>query len=453
MDGHHRKHVLDVLQSKPFHFTLKDLNKQDDFLFWAVMAGDTSIVRECLSQEVHNINRRVHKQRTALMAAAAGGQQTIYQLLLSEGADLTLTDEEGNNCLHLAVEGGSMPVVEDILSRNVLDINARGHHGHTATMVAVVNRQGDIFDVLFAAGANPYIRTDNGNDCLYAAIVLGHMTLLRKLVKLTSFDISRKDQLGRSPVMVAALHGRQPEFDYLVLEGGDISQVDEDGNDFLLLAALGGSAGIVQHLMSMTIFDINKRNLKGINPLLAAINEGHEDVFDLLLSAGGAVPDNSDCVMNSVKTGNIHIIKTLLAMKVFDLNTRDKQGWTPTMMAAMYGYVDVFQILMSEGADISLVDAYGNNCLILCSVSGEAAMVQHILSLNCLDINARGFGGMTAVMAAASEGRDDVFDVLVKAGADLCLEDDDGNNCLMLAHTGGNSTIEKFLMSTDLFNQ
>ncbi|XP_067675635.1 ankyrin repeat domain-containing protein 50-like [Haliotis asinina] len=453
MDGHHMKHVMDVLQSKPFHFKLKDLNKQDDFLFWAVIAGDASIVRECLSQEVYNINRRVHKQRTAIMAAAAGGEQTMYQLLLSEGADLTLADEDGNNCLHLAVEGGNVPIVEDILSRNILDIDARGYHGHTATMAAVVNRQGDIFDVLVAAGADPYIRTDNGNDCLYAAIVLGHMNLLKKLVKLPSFDISRKDQLGRSPVMVAALHGRQPEFDYLVLEGGDISHVDEDGNDFLMLAAMGGSADIVQHLISMKIFDINKQNLKGINPLLAAISEGHEDAFDVLLSAGGAVPDSSDCVMKSVKTGNIHILKTLLSMKVFDLNTRDQQGWTPVMMAAMYGYVNVFQILRSEGADISLVDAYGNNCLILCSVSGEAAMVQHILSLNCLDINDRGFGGMTAVMAAASEGREDVFDVLVKAGADLCLVDDDGNNCLMLAHIARNSTIEKFLMSTDLFDQ
>ncbi|XP_071112951.1 ankyrin repeat domain-containing protein 50-like [Haliotis cracherodii] len=451
MDGHHinRKQVMDLLQSEPFHFTLKELNKQEEFLFWAVMAGAESIVRECLSQEAYNINRRVHKQRTALMAAAVGGEQTTYKLLLSEGADLTLTDEDGNNCLHLAVEGGSVPIVEDVLSRNMLDINARGHRGHTAAMVAVVNRHVDVFDVLVAAGADPYIQTDNGNDCLYAAIVLGHMAILKKMVKLTTFCISRTDQKGRSPVMAAALHGRQQIFDYLVLEGGDISETDEDGNDCLILAAMGGSVDIVQHLISMSIFHINKQNVKGINPVLAAISEGHQDVFDLLLSLGGEVPGNCDCLMKSVKTGNIHIIKTLLSMKVFDLNTRDHQGWTPAMMAAMYGYVDVFQILTSEGADLSLVDADGNNCLILCSVSGEAAMVQHILSLDCLDINARGFAGMTAVMAAASEGREAVFDLLVKAGADLSLLDDDGNNCLTLSHMGGDASIEKSLMSMD----
>ncbi|XP_046557461.1 protein fem-1 homolog A-like [Haliotis rubra] len=117
--------------------------------------------------------------------------------------------------------------------------------------------------------------------------------------------------------------------------------------------------------------------------------------------------------------GHVDIVKYVLSQKVAGINSRGECGSTPLMMAAAKGHRDVFDLLVSKGADVSLVDDDGDNNLHVACIGGHVDMVKYVLSQKVADINSRGQYGRTPVMLAANMGHREVFDLLVREGADV----------------------------------
>mmetsp|Transcript_1582 Transcript_1582/g.3792 ORF Transcript_1582/g.3792 Transcript_1582/m.3792 type:complete len:189 (-) Transcript_1582:133-699(-) len=88
--------------------------------------------------------------------------------------------------------------------------------------------------------------------------------------------------------------------------------------------------------------------------------------------------------------GNMEAVRRLLDQGAF-VDELDEDGWTPLRWAVQYGQCEVVQALVDAGADV------------------EART-----------------GGKTALHRAAYMGRQDVCEVLLKAGADPNPVDDDG---------------------------
>ena len=59
-----------------------------------------------------DVNARDSYQRTALMLAAAAGQQDVVKLLLESGADSNTRDRDGMSALMVAEKFGHAKVVE-----------------------------------------------------------------------------------------------------------------------------------------------------------------------------------------------------------------------------------------------------------------------------------------------------------------------------------------------------
>ncbi|XP_071108944.1 uncharacterized protein [Haliotis cracherodii] len=70
-----------------------------------------------------------------------------------------------------------------------------------------------------------------------------------------------------------------------------------------------------------------------------------------------------------------------------------------------------------RGADVSLVDDYGDTILHLACRRGDVEMVRSLLSLNVVDIDARNKKGRTAADVARDEGHGGVVKLLVSRGA------------------------------------
>ncbi|XP_046565963.1 histone-lysine N-methyltransferase EHMT2-like [Haliotis rubra] len=118
------------------------------------------------------------------------------------------------------------------------------------------------------------------------------------------------------------------------------------------------------------------------------------------------------------------------------------------MEAALGGHRDVVELLVSRGADVSLVDDNGNNTLDWACVGGDRKTVEFVLSLDGVDINSRGGRwNRTPVMWAALGGHRDVVEFLVSRGADVSLVDDNGDNILHWACWGGDRETVKFVLS------
>ncbi|MDE1151972.1 MAG: ankyrin repeat domain-containing protein [Micavibrio sp.] len=155
-----------------------------------------------------------------------------------------------------------------------------------------------------------------------------------------------------------------------------------------------------------------------------------------------------------------------------DVDARDKNGWTPLLRAAFFGRTALIQPLIDAGADIHAVEAktdsnYGANALILCSMKGHTAIAETLLAagakidaandcqatalhfatwcpatMKCLlahgaPLDAQNKWGMTPLMCVARDTDSiECLDILLKAGADLMLIDNESKNAL--DHADGN---------------
>ncbi|XP_067659885.1 serine/threonine-protein phosphatase 6 regulatory ankyrin repeat subunit C-like [Haliotis asinina] len=144
---------------------------------------------------------------------------------------------------------------------------------------------------------------------------------------------------------------------------------------------------------------------------------------------------------------NLTAFKHILSSDDKDINHRGQNGKTAIMCAAQEGNSDMFDLFVAKGADLSILDAGGNNILHYASVGGDVKIMKYIISEHKASINSRDEYQRTPVVLAASYGRVDAFMFLVNQGVDLTLKDAFSNNILHSACYGGNVDIVKYVLS------
>jgi hypothetical protein len=161
--------------------------------------------------------------------------------------------------------------------------------------------------------------------------------------------------------------------------------------------------------------------------ILRAVREGNEVEVARLLDTDPSLLENIDEDMDeeerieplaqAARHGQLGVAR-LLIQRGADVNI--KAPWTALQWAIVKGHEEVAGLLMSSGANVD--DSYP---LMTASVSGQLGMVRFLLKhLGGQEVHRRGKGG-TALHFAAARGRYEVARVLLLAGADLTMTDDD----------------------------
>ncbi|XP_071098478.1 serine/threonine-protein phosphatase 6 regulatory ankyrin repeat subunit A-like [Haliotis cracherodii] len=429
--------VIDELKQFMTDTSMTDEHGNNMF-HYACYSGNVYLV--CKLVPFCDINRKGADGLTPTGISALLGLEDLLNLLVSKGADLTLTDDNNDTVLHLACQGGNISVVEQLIP--LFDINGRGRHGWTAVMGAALCAKNDVFNLLVSKGADLTLADDNNNTVLHLACQGGNISVVEQLMPL--FDINSRGRHGLTGVMGAALCAKKDVFNLLFSKGADLTLTDDYADTILHLACQGGNISVVEQLMPL--FDINSRGRDGWTAVMEAALYEEKDTLDLLVSKGADLTltdDNNNTVLHmACQGGNRSIVEQLLPL--FDINSRGRHGLTGVMGAALCAKKDVFNLLVSKGADLTLADDNNNTVLHLACQGGNMSVVEQLMPL--FDINSRGRHGWTGVMGAALCAKKDVFNLLVSKGADLTLADDNNNTVLHLACQGGNRSIVEQLL-------
>ncbi|KAK3734194.1 hypothetical protein RRG08_037557 [Elysia crispata] len=162
----------------------------------------------------------------------------------------------------------------------------------------------------------------------------------------------------------------------------------------------------------------------------------------------GKDPPIIECVRPRYKSGSTddeddakrcEILK-LLVQHGADLNARSTMSWyreTAVMFAAERGFPKCLRFLVESGADITATTQYGHTAMMTAVIGRQVDSVKYLTEhMSVSLLNLRNGSGNTALMKAASYGDDrsiKSLQHLIAAGADLDVEDADGNTALMLA--------------------
>jgi ankyrin repeat protein len=235
----------------------------------ACETGNIALAKEMLASDRGN--------RAALLNhAAKNGRVELVELLLDQGADVNVPDENGDFPLFWAIFGKTgqhsavcpaQPASEDDHARTVELLLARGakvdrtfNQGSTFVHVAALYRGAQVMKVLLKAGENPNLP---------------------------------ENSLKKTPLHAAAVGGRVETVLALLDAGADPKAVDIRGDTALHIAADCGNAEVVKLLLGRHV-PINTQNQsQGLMPIHNATFANSLECVQILLDAG-ANPNSRD---------------------------------------------------------------------------------------------------------------------------------------------------------------
>ena len=121
-------------------------------------------------------------------------------------------------------------------------------------------------------------------------------------------------------------------------------------------------------------------------------------------------------------------------------------GWTPLMLAAQQGQVELVGQLLRAGVNSEFADGSGWTPLMLGAFHGQETVVRQLLDVG-VAINTRKSDHFSAVMLAADRGHLHIVKVLLAAGADPNARGANGWTALMLVCAGGADSLVQELLS------
>jgi ankyrin repeat protein len=185
----------------------------------------------------------------------------------------------------------------------------------------------------------------------------------------------------------------------------------------LIVAAGGGQLELVQVLLRCGA-DARLREPDGTRALDWAAQEGHREVVDVLLAHDRGLLDLP--------------------------GLRDR---TPLMAAAGNGHVDLVGVLLERGADPRRRMDRGARALDWAADEGHEAVVELLLTHDPGLLDLPGFGGCTALMAAAARGHVELSRMLLARGADPALREAEGTRALDWAAQNGHLDVVECLLA------
>jgi len=236
-------------------------------IFDLAWLGDVDRVAEMIKSTPSLVNERANGE-SLLFAAVRGGDGTVVEHLLANGAELRVKGRYQQTPLQVAAYTGHTDVVR-ILVDHGADIDERGPWGETALHWAAVRGHTDVATLLAERGANLNIQTSSHTVDLNVQMSVSRDPIEREL---HWSEIHRKQETAE-------------RFGIYLQTFGSPKMSFTEGDTPLHAATYWNRTDIVK-LLTAKGADVNKFNHWGTTPLHYAVVCRYQDIAQTLLDNG-----------------------------------------------------------------------------------------------------------------------------------------------------------------------
>lgn len=402
-------------------------------LHMAVMKGNKSVVELLLENEAdpNTKSSRSHGELTALAMAILKGDLSVMEALLSSGSHLEYTcDGRGSYPLHLAVESGSIDIL-NLLLANLMQMTPPGRKAGFGTFLAWarVNLSDDRQPEDRAGMVMLNLADHEGQTALHLAIRRGQLHMVRLLLEAgVDVNIPFKDLLPLH-LAIRCVQPRDSNLaEPLAMDCAERCRRVAEGAEW--------DDALVKLLCEHCI-NVDSVTPSGQRPVHLALSAGLYSVALLLCSkapdssyvdcadASGTTPLHLACMHSKQGTHSgsrptqLQVIRKLLEMGA-SVNARtNNRGSSPLSFAILNDDLEVVSLLLDHRADLTAVDIDGMSALHDAVIAQSVAIMEALIAagadVNLCDTNT----GQTPLILAATEGGVAAAECLLNHGADL----------------------------------
>jgi ankyrin repeat protein len=300
------------------------------------------------------------------------------RILINGGADVALTDTDGNQPLHLAAARGLTEMVGLLLKAgaSATAVNRPESDGETALHLAAEHGRDTIVAMLIDAGAPINLQDKAGRTALYRAVYGKHTAVAARLLRAGADPNLESDYTTarNTPVALAVSHNDATLLTMLLDAGADPNSSGRDVHYSPLNSAAGqGNAESVRLLLKAGAkVAVEPGRYSALHA--AASSDSAAQVVPLLVAAGSPVDGKSDEDKTPLHVAatekKVGAVKALLAAGA-SVQAVTKCGETPLWLALVGRYnredtlLTLAEILIAAGSDVNARSSCHDNQTLL----------------------------------------------------------------------------------------
>ncbi|XP_032689454.1 serine/threonine-protein phosphatase 6 regulatory ankyrin repeat subunit A isoform X4 [Odontomachus brunneus] len=393
--------------------------------------GHASVIELLADKFKASIFERTKDGSTLMHIASLNGHSECATMLFKKGVYLHMPNKRGARSIHTAAKYGHVGIISTLLQRGE-KVDAVTNDNYTALHIAVESAKPAVVETLLGYGAEVHVRGGKLRETplhIAARVPDGDRCALMLLKSGAGPNLTTDD--GQTPIHVAASHGNLATLLLLLDDGGDPMAKSKNGETPLHLACRGCRADVVRHLIEfvkekkgaeVATFYVNSLTNEGASALHYAaqiepsevITPGDDRaVIRALLDSGADVSMQTKQAQESAfhhcaLAGNNEVLQEMISrMSATEvqkaLNRQSAVGWTPLLIAAHRGHMELVTTLLANHGRVDVFDLEGRSALHLAAEHGYLQVCDALLA-NKAFINSKSRVGRTALHLAAMNG-------------------------------------------------
>ncbi len=384
--------------------------------------------------------------RVALVQAARTGSIYCVTDLLTAGADVNLTEANGDSAFHWVAYHGWMDMMTKLVEAGA-KWNEVNNEGVSALERAAYAGRIDCMRYLLELYAESDKKGEVEKTMVYGAALGGHLRCLNLLIEAgAQVNCGTGDVTGLTPLMAAVMGDHVACVGALMCAGADVNAGVQPLNiTALTLAAWEGRQLCLLRLLAAGA-NPNTITAIGFTPLFIAARLGLTKGVEALVQSGAEV--NAEVkVLNSDRDAFENLVR------LYQLTTKKRVDHNDIVITDAFHLADAWlKARLSQPMDLEVVHKQVNmrhklavfaedgfqststtSALVTAAGSGHDACVKVLLSHGAAVNQATTSGGVTPLLAAATKGRKKCVSALIDAGADVNAVDHRGFTPLLRA--------------------
>ena len=428
----------------------------------AAFVGHLDLCKALVEMQNFNLDMADDDGWTAFHFAARKGSDELIAYFIDMGSNVHLETNDRKNCLHIAALYGHLNLCKILVEKHYFDVHSTDDDGWAALHYSARHGTYSLITYFVDMGADIFLKTKDGKNCLHIAVLYGHSKLCKTLKSRHNFDIHAADNDGWTALHHSVRNGSHELVNCFTKIEADTTLKKNGQESSLLIKKFGRYSDHfktpVAHNDILKVLRSDERIAHNDEhkALHISTRKDHYKLVKDFADTGSDIylqtNDGKNCLHIAALYGHLRLCMALYSNYRFDVNMADEDGWAAIHFSARNGSCELVRYFAALRCDIHLKTNDGKNCLHIAALYGHLELCK-ILKYNFeFDASLTDDLGWTALHFSARNGSHELVSFFASVVTNINLKTNDGMDCLHIAALHGHLNLCSTLINEYKFD-